>query len=89
MDHPGRPSTGAQGRSWRAVFVLPDGKRLTRTVRSDVLLEANDEERKAVLAYEMIEEFENVGHDFPEGRALLVELLGARTRRGEDQPTLP
>ncbi len=63
----------------RGVFVLPAGKRLTRTVRSDVAIAADDEERKAVLAYEMIEELQHAGHDFPEGRALLVELLGVAT----------
>lgn len=60
----------------RGVFVLPDGKRLTRTVRSDVAIAPDDGERKAVLAYEMIEELQHAGHDFPEGRAVLVELLG-------------
>jgi hypothetical protein len=63
----------------RGVFVLPDGKRLTRTVRSDVRLAVNDEERTAVLAYELIEKLEHAGHDFPEGRAVLVELLGVAT----------
>lgn len=64
-------------RLWiRGTFLLADGRRITRTVRSHVAIAADDDERKAVLAYELIEELEHAGHGFPEGRGLLVELLG-------------
>ncbi len=63
----------------RGVFRLPSGRMMTRTVRAAAAIAADDEERKAVLAYDLIEELTHAGHDFPEGRALLVELLGVAT----------
>jgi hypothetical protein len=63
----------------RGVFRLDTGRMITRTVRAAAAITADDEERKAVLAYELIEELEHAGHDFPEGRAVLVELLGVAT----------
>jgi len=63
----------------RGVFRLGTGRLITRTVRAAAAMAADDEERKAVLAYELIEELEHAGHDFPEGRAVLVELLGVAT----------
>ncbi len=45
---------------------------MTRTVRAAATIAVDDEERKAVLAYELVEEFEHAGHDFPEGHAVLV-----------------
>ncbi len=63
----------------RGVFRLPDGRCITRTVRRDGDVAADDEERKAVLAYELIETLEHGGHDFREGHAMLVESLGVAT----------
>ncbi len=63
----------------RGVFLFADGRRITRTVRAAAVIAADDEERKAVLAYELVEELEHAGHAFPEGHALLVELLGVAT----------
>ncbi len=63
----------------RGVFRLADGRRLTRTVRAAAAIAADNEERKAVLAYELVEELEHAGHHFPEGHAVLVELLGVAT----------
>lgn len=63
----------------RGVFLLTNGRRVTRTVRSEISIAADDEERKAVLAYELIEELEHAGHDFTEGHGALVELLGIAT----------
>ena len=62
----------------RGIFRLPNGRLMTRTVRAAAIA-ADDEERKAVLAYELIEELQHAGHDVPEGHALLVELLGVAT----------
>ncbi len=55
--------------SVRGVFRLANGRMLTRTVRAAATIAADDEERKAMLAYELIEELEHAGHDFPEGHA--------------------
>ncbi|MEP6871826.1 MAG: hypothetical protein ABI939_08260 [Anaerolineaceae bacterium] len=63
----------------RGIFALADGRRITRTVRWDGEVAADDEERKAVLAYELIETLEHGGHDVREGHAVLVELLGVAT----------
>ena len=63
----------------RGVFRLPDGRGITRTVRWDGEIAADDDERKAVLAYELIETLEHGGHTFREGHAMLVELLGVAT----------
>ncbi len=63
----------------RGIFALADGRRITRTVRWDGAIDPDDEERKAVLAYELIETLEHGGHDFREGHAMLVELLGVAT----------
>ncbi|MCA1693921.1 MAG: hypothetical protein LC749_03860 [Actinobacteria bacterium] len=60
----------------RGVFRLADGRRITRTVCAAATIAADDEERKAVLAYKLVEEIEHAGHHFPEGHAVLVELLG-------------
>ncbi len=71
-----RPSTTL----WvRGIFALMDGRRITRSVRWDGDLAPDDEERKAVLAYELIETLEHGGYDFREGHAMLVELLGVAT----------
>jgi len=48
-------------------------------VRAAATIAADDEERKAMLAYELVEELEHAGHHFPEGHAVLVELLGVAT----------
>ncbi len=63
----------------RGVFRLESGREITRTVRWDGEVAADDEERKAVLAYELIETLEHGGHDFREGHVMLVELLGVAT----------
>ncbi len=63
----------------RGVFLLDDGHRITRTVRSEVEIASDDQERKAILTYELIEELGHAGHAFPEGRGVLVELLGVAT----------
>ncbi len=63
----------------RSIFALADGRRITRTVRWDGAIAPDDEEGKAVLAYELIETLEQGGHDFREGHAVLVELLGVAT----------
>jgi len=68
----------------RGIFRLPNGCLMTRTVRAAVAIAPADEERKAVLAYELIEELQHAGHDFPEGHALLVgcplgSMLGVAT----------
>ncbi len=56
----------------RGVFRLANGRLMTRTVRAAAMIAADDEERKAGLAYELTEELEHAGHDFPEGHAMLV-----------------
>ncbi|MCA1667799.1 MAG: hypothetical protein LC793_10505 [Thermomicrobia bacterium] len=48
-------------------------------MRAAATIAADDDERKAVLAYELIEELKHAGHDFPEGNAVLVEVLGVAT----------
>ncbi|MDQ6832444.1 MAG: hypothetical protein M3008_03505 [Chloroflexota bacterium] len=63
----------------RGVFRLESGREITRTVRWDGAIDPDDEERKAVLAYELIETLEHGGHDFREGHAMPVELLGVAT----------
>ncbi len=63
----------------RGIFALADGRRITRTVRWDGEIAADDDERKAVVAYELIETLEHAGHDFREGHAVMVELLGVAT----------
>ncbi len=63
----------------RGIFRLADGRLMTRTVRAAAAIAADDAERKAVLAYELVEELQHAGHNFPEGHAVLVELLGVAT----------
>ncbi len=63
----------------RGIFALADGRRITRTVRWDGAITPNDEEGKAVAAYELIETLEHGGHTFREGHGVMVELLGVAT----------
>ncbi len=63
----------------RGIFALADGRRITRTVRWDGAITPDDEEGKAVVAYELIETLEQGGHTFREGHGVLVELLGVAT----------
>ncbi len=61
----------------RGVWLLDDGRRITRTVHRFVLADPKDEERVAIIYGELIEEINAIGHEFPEGHADLVEVLGA------------
>ena len=63
----------------RGVFALADGRRITRTVRWDGALAPDDDEGKAVVAYQLIETLEQGGHTFPEGHGVMVALLGVAT----------
>jgi hypothetical protein len=62
----------------RGAFQLTNGRRITRTVRAEVFVEPDDltQERVAIALIELVEELRANGQDFPEGHAMLVEILG-------------
>lgn len=62
----------------RGVFQLASGRQMTRTVRKQVTLDPEDvtRERIAIALAELVDELRGVGHEFPEGHGVLVELLG-------------
>lgn len=67
-------------RVWiRAVWRLPDGREITRTVKRDVAGDPKDDEHRAILFHELLEELRAVGCDFPEGHGALIEILGTMT----------
>lgn len=61
----------------RGIFRLPDGHQITRTVVRDIDGDPAGDERLAIAYQELLEELRATGHAFREGRATLVELLGA------------
>ncbi len=70
----------ARIRCWvRAIWRLPDGHRITRTVRREVPGDPEDEERALVVLHELLEELRAAGYEFPEGHGMLEQVLGATT----------
>jgi len=64
-------------RVWvRAVWRLPSGREITRTVSREVAREPDDPERALIVLDALIKEVEAVGHPFREGHGRLVEVLG-------------
>lgn len=72
FDHP-PPSV----RVWvRDIWLLPDGRQITRTVSREIACEPGDEERVLIALDALMEELRAEGHMFPQGLARLVEVLG-------------
>jgi len=64
-------------RVWvRAVFRLDSGREITRTVRWEASGDPDDAERIAIILYELTEELNEKGQDFPEGHGILITVLG-------------
>ncbi len=67
-------------RVWvRAVWRLPTGREITRTVKREVAGDPEDSERRAVVLREFIDELHEVGYEFREGHGALVSMLGTLT----------
>jgi len=67
-------------RVWvRAVWRLPTGREITRTVKRVVAGDPEDAERRAIVLREFIEELRATGWEFREVRATLVAVLGTLT----------
>lgn len=66
----------------RAIWRLPDGHCITRTVRLEVPGDPEDEERALVVLHELLEELRAAGYEFPEGHGILEQVLGATTGLG-------
>jgi hypothetical protein len=62
----------------RGIFQLSDGRRITRTIRREVVIHPDDAtgERLAIATTELQDELRHAGHGFPEGYGVLVEILG-------------
>lgn len=74
MDDPPRIRVWLRGR-----WALDDGREITRTAKREVAGEPDDAERRAIVLREFLEEVREIGYDFPEGRGVLVEVLGTMT----------
>jgi hypothetical protein len=67
-------------RTWiRARWQFADGRLMTRTVKRAIAGDPEDTERRAVALYELLAELPAIGHDFPEGHGVLIEVLGTIT----------
>jgi hypothetical protein len=67
-------------RVWiRATWRLANGREITRTVKREVVGDPRDEERRAIVLRELLEEVQDAGYALPEGHGALVTVLGAMT----------
>jgi hypothetical protein len=67
------------GVTHRATWRLASGREITRTVKREVEGDPTDEERRAIVLREFLEELQERGNAFPEGHGALLEVLGAMT----------
>jgi hypothetical protein len=79
MDDPPRIRVWIRAGALWAAWRLVSDREITRTVKREVAGDPKDEERRAIVLRELLEELQDVGYAFPEGHGALVAVLGAMT----------